>query len=192
MKGGSVFRVRETSLPGCHEIFAQAFHDGRGAFVKVLHRDEFLKAGLETCYAEEYYTWSRKRVLRGLHFQNPPMDHIKLVYCVHGEVMDVVLDLRRGSPTYGKHEIFSLGPEKTNMVYIPSGLAHGFYVTGQDACMIYKVTTVYSPEHDKGILWNSVGISWPDDAPVLSGRDCAFPTLESFDTPFVYEKRSGR
>ena len=164
------------------------FRDKRGLFVKTLHADAFSNLGLERNFAEEYYTFSLPRVLRGLHFQVPPYDHLKIVYCAQGEVMDAVVDLRRGSPTYGKHEIFRLSPEKGNMVYIPSGFAHGFYVTGIEALMVYKVTTIYSPEHDSGILWNSVGISWPDSAPILSEKDHNFPAFEGYKSPFSYER----
>lgn len=181
-----MFKVRETEMPGCLEICAPVISDIRGIFVKTFHHDEFIRHHLVTRFTEEYYTRSHRRVLRGLHFQIPPMDHTKLVYCADGAVMDVVVDLRVGSPSYGKHEIFHLCPGNGNMIYIPPGFAHGFYVTGDSALMVYKVTTVYSPEHDRGILWNSLGIPWPDDTPCLSERDTGFPPIEGFSSPFRF------
>jgi dTDP-4-dehydrorhamnose 3,5-epimerase len=178
--------IRETTIPGCFEILPHRFSDERGYFVKTLHRDIFIQHGLETEYAEEYYSWSHHGVLRGLHFQLPPSDHVKLVYCVVGEVMDVVVDLRVGSPCYGKFALFDLSAARGNMIYIPRGLAHGFYVNGEHALMMYKVTSTYAAELDTGILWSSVGIPWPDTTPVISPRDGGFLPLAAFDSPFNF------
>ena len=141
---------------------------------------------MRTDFAEEYYSLSHHGVLRGLHFQTPPMDHAKLVYCADGEVLDAVVDLRRGSPTYGEYQTFIMSSEAGNILYIPSGFAHGFYVTGPSALMIYKVTAVYVAENDSGIRWNSTGIPWPDENPVLSGRDRTLPPLADFSSPFDF------
>ena len=179
--------IRETGIRGCYEIFPRVLTDERGAFIKTFHRDVFESHSLETSFAEEYFTVSGAGVIRGLHFQVPPMDHIKLVYSVSGEVFDAVVDLRTGSPTYGQFESFTLSSNKGNMVYIPKGLAHGFCALTDGATMMYKVTSVYSPEHDSGILWNSAGIPWPSKAPVLSDRDKGFQALSEFQSPFMYE-----
>lgn len=179
-------RVNKTAIPGCYELSPTVFKDKRGLFVKTFHQDIFSENGLETHFTEEYYTLSHRDVVRGLHFQVPPMDHVKLVYCVAGEVIDAVVDLRVGSPTYGQFEVFTLSAKKGNMVYIPRGLAHGFCVLSESAIMQYKVTTVYSPEYDSGILWNSAGIPWPCEAPVISERDRGFPALSGFSSPFKY------
>ena len=176
--------LRKTSIPGCFEIFPKVLQDERGFFVKTFHEGLFAENGLATHFAEEYYTFSRRNVLRGLHFQLPPHDHAKLVYCIAGEVLDAVVDLRVGSPVYGRFETFTLSAEKSNMIYIPSGLAHGFYVAGSHALLVYHVTTAYSPEHDAGIHWNSAGIPWPGGAPILSKRDSAFLPLNEFKSPF--------
>lgn len=178
--------IKPNKIPGCYEIIPKVFQDYRGRFVKTFHRDIFQSFGLETKFHEEYYSVSGRNVLRGLHFQRPPQDHIKLVYCIVGEVMDVVVDLRLGSPTYGQFEVFSLSSTKANMVYIPSGLAHGFYVFSETATLIYKTSTVYSPEQDTGILWNSVGIPWSNFNPVLSERDQNWETFAEFQSPFQY------
>lgn len=180
--------IGRTKIPGCLEILPKIFKDDRGLFVKTSHQDVFEERGLETHFEEEYYSLSYQGVLRGLHFQLPPMDHVKLVYCVLGKVMDVVVDLRIGSPTYGDFEIFQLSSEKANMIYIPKGLAHGFYILSDNEVMMYKVTTVYSEKHDTGILWNSAGIPWPDEKPIISKRDSEFKPFKDFKSPFIYKK----
>lgn len=184
------FEVNHTGIPGCFEVRPKIFKDERGLFVKTFHHELFVANGLETRFAEEYYSFSRQGVLRGMHFQLPPHDHIKLVYCVSGEVVDVVVDLRVGSPTYGKYETIVLSAQNANMLYIPAGLAHGFYVTSESATMMYKVTTVYSPEHDAGILWNSLDIPWPAAHPIVSDRDSGFAPFSDFKSPFSYTGQS--
>lgn len=179
-----MFKLQETGIPGCFEVACPLFKDERGSFVKTFHLDGFSALGLATHFAEEYYSISRKDVLRGLHFQLPPMDHVKLVYCLSGTVLDVVLDIRIDSPTFGEYRMIELSAEKGNMIYMPRGVAHGFLVTSDHAVMQYKVTSVYSLNHDSGILWNSVGIDWPVACPVISARDCAFPAFKDFITPF--------
>jgi dTDP-4-dehydrorhamnose 3,5-epimerase len=181
----------ETAIPGCHEILADRFRDKRGAFVKTFHSDVFAQAGLNTLWREEYYSVSCARVLRGLHFQLPPHDHEKLVWCVDGEVLDAVVDLRRDSPTFGRHLLVRLNAEKANLLYLPKGLAHGFYVASGTAIMMYKVATVFAPAHDAGIRWDSAGIPWPDAAPILSPRDAGHPTLAEFQSPFSMAEVSG-
>lgn len=183
----SLLDVRATSIPGCFEIHPRIFDDDRGCFVKVFHEEAFAACGLETVYAEEYYSVSRRGVIRGLHFQTPPMDHVKLVYCVAGRVQDAVVDLRVGSPSFGRYALFDLSAEAANMIYIPKGLAHGFCVLSDVATLVYKVSTVYSALHDAGVLWNSAGIPWAVTDPVLSERDRSHLPLEPYRSPFVYE-----
>jgi dTDP-4-dehydrorhamnose 3,5-epimerase len=175
-----------TSISGCFEIRAQVFADDRGTFVKTFHRDTFAKWGLATNFAEQFYSTSKQGVLRGLHFQMPPCDHAKLVTCVSGKVLDAALDLRKDSPTYGKHALIELDSGKGNMIYIPSGMAHGFYTVTGPATLLYNTTTVHSPAHDSGIRWDSAGIAWPGGAPVISPRDGQFVTLADFNTPFSF------
>lgn len=179
-----MFELKASILEGCYEIQPKVFEDVRGRFVKVFHADAYAALGLETRFVEEYYSVSRQHVIRGLHFQTPPMDHVKLVYCIDGDVLDVVLDLRQGSPTFGRHALFDLSAAKANVVYIPKGVAHGFCVRSAQATLVYKVSTVYAPDQDSGILWNSADIPWPVAAPILSERDAAFPALDAFVSPF--------
>jgi len=182
-----VFDLKPSKIAGCFELQPKVFEDVRGRFVKVFHDQAFTAQGLETDFAEEYYSVSYKNVIRGLHFQLPPMDHVKMVYCVEGEVLDAVVDLRVGSPTYGQYALFELNAGKANTIYIPKGMAHGFCALSAQAIMVYKVSSVYSPAHDAGVRWDSAGIPWPTTAAVLSDRDAALPTLEQFGSPFRYE-----
>jgi dTDP-4-dehydrorhamnose 3,5-epimerase len=185
-----MIKPRETELPGCFELQSKVFQDERGLFIKTFHSEMFTEIGLQTEWAEEFYSISHKGVLRGLHFQIPPHDHDKLVYCVSGEILDVVVDLRIGSPSYGKTCIFELRADIANMVYIPRGMAHGFYTLSDSAAMVYKVSTVHAPSNDAGILWNSVDVPWPNTNPTISQRDRSFPTLSDFVSPFIYKKEN--
>lgn len=182
-----MFDLLPSKLAGCVELQPKVFDDARGRFVKVFHEQAFTALGLETDFAEEYYSVSHKNVIRGMHFQLPPMDHVKMVYCVQGEVMDVVVDLRVGSPTYGHHAVFELSASKANSIYIPKGMAHGFCARSEEAIMVYKVSTVYAPAQDAGILWNSLGVTWPTSEAILSVRDQSFPAFAQFESPFRYE-----
>jgi len=174
----------KTTIEGCYLLEPDSSEDFRGKFVKTFQFSAFADADLETSFAEEYYSTSVKGVLRGLHFQTPPADHIKLAYCLEGTVFDAVVDLRPKSSSYRRYMTTQLTADNANMLYIPRGLAHGFYVTSEIAIVAYKVSSEHDPRHDTGILWNSAGIPWPDMEPTLSERDREFTTLEKFKTPF--------
>ncbi|ASC72106.1 dTDP-4-dehydrorhamnose 3,5-epimerase [Halomicronema hongdechloris C2206] len=180
----------ESKIPGCYEIQLRVFQDHRGKFVKTFHQGIFEDQNLETQFSETYYSISSKNVLRGLHFQVPPKDHVKLVHCLQGEILDAVVDLRVGAPTYGQYETFHLTEDKGNSVYIPAGLAHGFYILSEQAVVIYQVSTVYAPQYEQGILWDSANIPWPTDNPNISGKDSNWKSLSEFKSPFVYNAPS--
>jgi len=112
---------------------------------------------------------------------------VKLVYCIEGLIQDAALDLRVDSPTFGRNTLVELSAREGNMLYIPSGLAHGFCTRSETAVVAYKASTPHSPEHDHGILWNSAGIPWSENSPLLSERDLALPPFRGFQTPFIYE-----
>jgi dTDP-4-dehydrorhamnose 3,5-epimerase len=171
-------------ITGVRLIRPQAQHDRRGAFVKTMHAEIFSRHGIPTQYAEQYYSVSKSNVLRGLHFQTPPQDHYKLVTCIDGEAFDVIVDLRKGSPTYGQHEALELNGASGESVFVPAGCAHGFYVRSESATLLYNVSTVHAPSHDAGVRWDSVGVSWPGANPVVSDRDAALPPFAEFKTPF--------
>ncbi len=172
--------VQETKIPGVCLINPIVREDARGRFVKTFHEPSFRDAGLATTFPEHYYSVSARGVLRGMHFQLPPHDHDKLVSCITGEIIDVVLDLRRQSQTYLEHVVMPLSSETGAQAYLPKGVAHGFYVTSESATVLYNVTTTYAPEHDTGILWSSAEIDWPDFEPMVSERDAGFSTLDAF------------
>jgi dTDP-4-dehydrorhamnose 3,5-epimerase len=176
--------ISETSISGCYEITLSTFSDNRGNFIKTFNREIFEENSLEVNFSEQYYSISHKRVLRGLHFQIPPKDHVKLVHCISGDILDVVFDLRKDSPSFGRYKEFRLNAKNRNLIYIPSGLAHGFYVLSDNATVIYNTSTTYSPDHDSGILWNSIGYIWPDDKPIISMRDSGFVPFSAFESPF--------
>ena len=181
-----MFKLKQSKLADCFELQPRVFDDDRGRFIKVFHEREFSAPSLEINSAEEYYLVSYQNVIGGIHFQLLPMDHVKVVYCVEGEVTDAVVDLRVGSHSYGQYTSFELSAAKANSIYIPKGIVHGFCVRSEQAFMC-KVSTIYSPAHDAGILWNSVGIQWPTENGVLSARDQGYPTLEQFKSAFRYE-----
>lgn len=176
-----------TPIPGCTELQPEILGDARGHLLKVFHSPLWQELGLVTKFDEEYYSRSVKNVIRGFHFQRPPLQHTKVVFCVHGEVLDVVLDLRKGSPSFGKFHMTRISQEKGNLLYIPEGLAHSFCTLSSDAVVYYKVATAYSPGNDAGIRWDSVGVDWPVVEPIISARDQGLPKFSEFDSPFVYE-----
>ncbi len=178
-----MFEIQETTIAGCFELQPIMRSDPRGKFVKTFHSDFFAANNLETEWSEQYYSVSKKGVLRGMHFQRPPHAHSKLVYCTSGTILDVVVDLRTDSPTYGDHVSIEISSGAGNILYVPKGLAHGFYALN-DATVVYNVSSVYSPENDDGILWSSIGMNWPVSPPNLSERDTKFSTLADFTSPF--------
>jgi dTDP-4-dehydrorhamnose 3,5-epimerase len=121
-----------------------------------------------------------------MHFQLPPADGAKLVICLSGSVMDVALDLRRGSPAYGQAAVMELSAVKCSAAYLPAGVAHGFYVREAPALLSYSVTTEYDPTLDTGIAWNSFGFCWPSTEPRLSPRDAVLPAFDDFESPFEF------
>lgn len=172
-------------LGGLFLIQPEARPDARGHFVKTFHAGEFLDHGIEFSVAESFFSVSHRNVLRGMHFQNPPAAHAKLVYCPVGAILDVVIDLRRTSPTYGRHHAFELSAKNNAIIYVPKGFAHGFLSLHDGSVTVYGTTEVYSAKNDSGIRWDSIGFNWPDRDPVVSVRDLALPGLAGFDSPFV-------
>ena len=180
-------RFFEKTIPGCYELCPSPSIDIRGLFVKTYYHSIFAEMGLETDFLEIFYTISEPKVLRGMHLQFPPADHAKLVSCVTGSVMDVLLDLRCGSPTYGEHVVVELEADRHNAVYLPRGIAHGFCVREAPAILLYQVTSEHAPHLDGGVFWNSFGALWPESSPLISPRDASLPLLENFQSPFLYK-----
>jgi dTDP-4-dehydrorhamnose 3,5-epimerase len=179
-----VFKFKKTTIHDCYEIYPEIFKDKRGKFIKIFNKLGFQKLKLNLIFTESYYTVTKPNVVRGFHFQTPPYDHAKLIYCTNGEVMDVILDVRLGSSTYGKYFSIKLSEKKANMIYIGRGLAHGFATYKKTSTLVYNLTSVYNARHDKGILWSSVGVKWPHSRPIISKRDQSFTKFKDFVSPF--------
>ena len=174
----------ETPIQGVYVIEQTVTKDKRGSFVKNFQRSLFTDRNLECDFTESYYTKSHEDVIRGMHFQIPPHDHAKLITVISGTILDVVLDIRKSSKTYGQHFGIELSRENRKSLYIPRGLAHGFCVLSDVAIAYYQVTSEHNPEHDKGILFDSFGFKWPISSPIISDRDRAFPAWNNFKSPF--------
>lgn len=174
----------ELDIAGCYRIQPRVFRDARGSFVKVMVQTMLKRHGLRTDFVEQYYSTSDAGIVRGMHFQSPPHEHAKLVYCANGAVLDVLLDLRKNSPSFGSHCTVSLNSETGVVLYIAPGVAHGFAALKAPALMVYNVTSEYAPAHDLGIRWDSFNCNWPIQDPVISARDSSFPGFSNFESPF--------
>lgn len=178
-------KLEQELLPGAWIIHLNRFQDFRGSFVKTYARTVFESLGIEFDMLEEFYSISNKDVVRGMHFQIPPHDHAKVVYCPVGEVHDVLLDLRAG-PSYGKAASVILGESSPYMLLIPKGVAHGFRSLRDGSLMIYKTSTEHAPSHDQGIRWDSFSFDWGVTQPVISERDSKHMNFSDFVTPFQF------
>ena len=170
-----------TKIQGVILLEPKVFEDTRGFFLESYRKESFEKNGIKVDFVQDNHSRSAKGTLRGLHYQVPPKEQAKLVRVISGEVYDVVVDLRKGSKTFGKWQAHVLGAENKKMLFIPAGLAHGFLALKDATELIYKVSKVYSLKHERGVLWNdaALGIDWPKiDVPYLiSEKDKKFPAL---------------
>lgn len=176
--------INELKLKGAYEVIPEIRHDNRGNFIKIFNDELFRNHNINVNVKEQYFSTSHKGVIRGLHFQHPPFDHSKYVYCISGSVQDVILDLRKDSVTYGQYYSVILNSKKSNALFVPKGFAHGFCSLEDNSCMVYNVSTVYNPSADCGILWNSCNIDWNTTKPIISERDSDFISLADFTSPF--------
>ena len=168
-------------IEGIKLIKGNKFSDERGAFFKYFNDDIFKENGIQFEIKEAYYSISNKDVIRGMHFQTGEYSHNKLVYAAQGSVLDVVLDLRKTSNTYKKFCTVELSEKNGYMLFIPRGCAHGFKSLEDNSLMVYNVSTVYSKEHDSGVRYDSFGMDWGIENPIISLRDKSFITLDEFD-----------
>lgn len=185
------FNFIETKIKGLYIIEPQVFGDHRGYFMETYNKKDFVEAGLTMEFVQDNESKSKKGVLRGMHFQTKHTQG-KLVRVTQGEVYDVAVDLRKGSPTFGQWEGVLLTAENKRQFYVPEGFAHGFLVVSDEAVFNYKCTDYYSPEYDSGLLWNdpNVGIEWPLEGIenlLLSEKDKVQKRLSELEIPFVYE-----
>lgn len=182
------FTFEPTEIPDVVHIVPRHFGDERGMFAEFFKQSDFEKNGLPGNFVQLNYSSSVQNVLRGLHFQQNPHAQGKLVTVVQGEVFDVAVDIRKGSPTYGKWVGKTLTAKDHNMLYIPPGFAHGYYVVSTEAQFFYGCTSEYNPQAEGGIVWNDpeIGIVWPTENPIIAERDATYPTLSTAQHNFIY------
>ena len=182
--------VIKTALDGVVVIEPRLFEDARGYFFESFSQREFDEKVGKVVFVQDNESKSSYGVMRGLHFQRPPFTQSKLVRCVKGAVLDVAVDIRKGSPTYGQHVAVELTEENHRQIFIPKGFAHGFAVLSETAVFQYKCDEFYHPEADGGIsiLDDSLGIDWriPMEQAILSEKDTKHALLKDFDSPFVF------
>lgn len=177
----------KTSIDGLLIIKPDVFKDDRGYFYESYNKERFAKEGLTMTFVQDNESKSCKGVLRGLHFQKPPFAQGKLVRVIKGSVMDVAVDLRKDSLTYGKWESVVLTEENKLQFWIPEGFAHGFVALEDNTIFNYKCTNVYNKESEGSILWNDpdININWNIDNPILSEKDKISPLFKNFESPFI-------
>lgn len=180
----------KTEIPEVVIIEPKVFGDHRGYFFESFNQKEFEENVQEISFLQDNESKSKRGVLRGLHFQKPPYEQAKLVRCIQGHVIDVAVDIRVGSPTYGKHVAVELSEENKRQLFVPRGFAHGFVVLSKEAIFAYKVDNWYAPEYDCGIKWNdnNLQIDWKVmlDEVQLSEKDKSLASFQEFQSPFRY------
>jgi dTDP-4-dehydrorhamnose 3,5-epimerase len=172
----------QTDISGLILVKPKVHSDARGFFLETYSAPVFKSAGINNVFVQDNHSRSLERnVIRGLHFQKPPFEQSKLVRVIRGSIFDVAVDIRRGSPTYGRWLGFELSERNFDMLFVPRGFAHGFCTLEEGTEVVYKVDNVYSREHDSGIIWNdpAIGVDWPLNGadPILSDKDRALPPL---------------
>ena len=176
-------KISPLKILGTYEITLSPIGDNRGFFMRTFDLNEFNNYGLNKMWVQENHSRSSQPgIIRGLHFQFPPYAETKLVRCISGKILDVFVDLRKDSGTFGQWESIELSEDNKKMVFIPRGFAHGYCTLSEVSEVLYKVDNFYAPEHEGGLLWNDsdVGIDWPVDDPVLSEKDKKNMGLEEF------------
>jgi dTDP-4-dehydrorhamnose 3,5-epimerase len=183
------FRFKNLEIPGLVQVNLEAFGDDRGFFMEMYKHSEFAANGVPPVFVQDNYSHSVKGVIRGLHYQRHPKVQGKLVMLLHGVIFDVSVDIRLGSPTYGKWNGIIMAAKDCLSIYVPVGFAHGFCVLSEEAGVLYKVTEEYGQEYEGGIVWNDpdLAIQWPIATPLLSEKDARLPRLRDTDHNFNYK-----
>jgi dTDP-4-dehydrorhamnose 3,5-epimerase len=178
--------IKSTSIEGLLIIEPQVFTDPRGYFYESYNKEKFVAAGINIEFVQDNQSLSQKGIIRGLHFQAPPFDQGKLVRVIQGAVLDVAVDIRKNSPTYGQNFSIELSAQNRTMFYIPPGFAHGFETLEDNTIFLYKCTDVYNKQSEGGLLWNDadLGIKWQSSNPLISDKDKILPLFKDFLSPF--------
>lgn len=181
-------QIIETQIPGLLEIIPRVFGDERGYFYESYNKGAFQNVGVNLEFVQDNQSLSNRGVLRGLHFQNPPFAQGKLVRVIQGAVLDVVVDIRKGSPTYGQHHKVKLTGENKLMFWVPPGFAHGFATLEDNTIFSYKCTQLYNKESEGAVLWNDpdLAIDWGLENPLLSEKDQEARPLSELKTQFTF------
>lgn len=179
------FQFVPLEIPDVVQVTPARYADARGDFAESWRRSDFSAAGIKADFVQDNLVRSVKGVLRGLHYQLAPRAQGKFVFVISGEICDVAVDLRPGSPTFGRSVLCALSAEAGNGLWIPAGFAHGYSVVSEEAAVMYKVTAEYAPELDRGIRWDdpTLAVRWPVKAPILSAKDMALPLLHEAELP---------
>lgn len=177
-----MIQLKQRILSDCMELQYDQFQDHRGISIKPFQKMQLQKLGIHDIFEEDLIVWHHKNVLKGMHFQTPPYGQAKLLYCLQGNIMDVVLDLRKDSAFYGQAASINLSAQERNILYVPPGFAHGFLVLAEGTVVVYKLSNQYYPEMEDGILWNSFGMDWGITHPILSEKDKQWSTWSAYCT----------
>lgn len=179
--------LESTSLPDVFVLTPARFGDARGWFSETWNADRMAAAGLDVAFVQDNHSFSATAgTLRGLHYQRPPRAQDKLVRCTRGAILDVAVDVRKGSPAYGQWVAVELTADNGKQLFVPKGFLHGFVTLTADTEVQYKCSDLYAPDCDGSVRWDSVGIDWGVSDPVLSAKDVAALPLSDFDSPFSY------
>ncbi|HHG85761.1 MAG TPA: dTDP-4-dehydrorhamnose 3,5-epimerase [Bacteroidetes bacterium] len=181
------FKKLETHIEGLVILEPAVFGDHRGFFKETYNQKAFEDLGLNLSFLQDNVSYSTKGILRGIHFQAPPFAQGKLVTVLQGEVLDVAVDLRKNSATYGEHYSIRLSGENHKMFFVPAGFAHGFAVLSATCLFSYKCTNVYDHQSEGGLMWNdpTLGIDWGVANPIISEKDKIYPAFKQFESPFI-------
>jgi len=179
-------KVTETPFQGLYVIEPSVFEDDRGCFYESWNQQKFSEKGLDFKFVQDNQSMSGAHVIRGLHFQAPPWEQGKLVRVIQGAVLDVVVDIRKDQPTYGKHFRLVMSGKLKNMLWIPPGFAHGFLTLEENTVFFYKCTQFYNRESEGAIVWNDplLSIDWGIEAPIVSEKDKSAVLFNQFESPF--------
>lgn len=170
----------QSKIAGCFAIESTSKKDQRGLFVKTFNESIFKKNGINFSCKESFYSISHKNCLRGMHYQKSPHQIKKLIHVTDGEILDVFLDIRKNSPTYGQFDSCIISQENAKMIFLAEGIAHGFLTLSEKATVCYLQSREYNQESDSGILWNSFGMDWKISDPIISNRDKNFIKFSEF------------